>query len=514
MWRVIGLGLLAIVGAAAALGVYLSDKIYLRDNHAEVSAGMLEQAFTPAEIEADIEYMIAKFRETHVNFDAIIDAETLQRMRSEMSNALDAPKTRIEAYRLISRHNHRLQDGHTMISRPAEEWRGYRNHGGMVIPFSVRFSGAGLIVDQALADDLPLENGAHIESINGVAAADLAAWSAEAQSGEGEALRLAYAERSFPADLWAYGIRAPFILDVTGDAGSRRIEHGGIGYADHRARARTSADAYSYRALDATTGLLSFNRMSGPLSGFKAFLKNTFREIKAGGVQTLILDLRDNGGGDSRLGDALHAYLSDLDYPAVKRVDVKVTEDIKKFYRTLLPPGFRWIPLHRFVPVLHLIEQTPPGQSFEFYPDAASPQPWPRPKADQFGGKLIVLTSQRTYSSAVIFAAPLKHFGRAVFVGEETGEPLIFFGENYTFDLPNTKLQAQVSHKAFTLVGAGDERTGIIPDIAAPAQHALSAAMALAEGKDTSSRTVSDTQLFPAQNSDGAVDAAGAESRK
>jgi hypothetical protein len=78
----------------------------------------------------------------------------------------------------------------------------------------------------------------------------------------------------------------------------------------------------------------------------------------------------------------------------------------------------------------------------------------------------------------VIFAAPLKHFGRATFIGQETGEPLIFFGENYYFDLPNSKLEAQVSHKKFVLVGARDERRGIVPDfVADQGQDALEVAL-------------------------------------
>ena len=91
---------------------------------------------------------------------------------------------------------------------------------------------------------------------------------------------------------------------------------------------------------------------------------------------------------------------------------------------------------------------------------------------------LYILIGPRTYSSAVIFAAPLKHFSRATFVGRETGEPLIFFGENYYFDLQATKLQAQVSHKTFALVGADGARRGVLPDIeTARGDDALAAAL-------------------------------------
>ena len=71
----------------------------------------------------------------------------------------------------------------------------------------------------------------------------------------------------------------------------------------------------------------------------------------------------------------------------------------------------------------------------------------------QYHGTLSILIGPRTYSSAVIFAAPFKHYHLATMIGEETGEPLVFYGDDYDFDLPATHLQAQVSHKRFTLLG-------------------------------------------------------------
>lgn len=54
----------------------------------------------------------------------------------------------------------------------------------------------------------------------------------------------------------------------------------------------------------------------------------------------------------------------------------------------------------------------------------------------------------------------------------------MIFGENHVFDLPNSRLQAVVSHKRFDLVGEGDHRTGLQPDIAVAAAGALDVAIA------------------------------------
>jgi C-terminal processing protease CtpA/Prc len=47
---------------------------------------------------------------------------------------------------------------------------------------------------------------------------------------------------------------------------------------------------------------------------FDSFLKETFTGIKAHEPAGLIVDLRNNGGGDSRLGNQLLSYLTDAPY--------------------------------------------------------------------------------------------------------------------------------------------------------------------------------------------------------
>ncbi|WP_421785111.1 S41 family peptidase [Hyphobacterium sp.] len=223
--------------------------------------------------------------------------------------------------------------------------------------------------------------------------------------------------------------------------------------------------------------------MPSRVGDFRRFLDDSFRELSARGAGTLIIDIRDNEGGDWRAGSLLHRYITDRDYPAIGRVDVRVTERIQAYYRTLLPAGFRWLPLHRLVPILRRIQTGEPGSVFSIHPDGEAPRDWRSETDNAFRGRLIVVTGPATYSSAVIFAAPLHHYGRAILISEETGERTVFFGENYVFDLPNSRLQVAVSHKRSDLVGDGDHQTGLRPDISVDASEALEAAIEYAASR-------------------------------
>ncbi len=196
-------------------------------------------------------------------------------------------------------------------------------------------------------------------------------------------------------------------------------------------------------------------------------MKASFKEIREKGATSVIIDIRENSGGDSRQADELQSYISDLTLPALERVSVHATPEVKAIYRTLLPPGFRWIPIGRAVPMLRGVAAAADGAYFEFTPGPDRPRKRRFKNRLSFTGDVFVLIGTRTYSSAAIFAAPLKHWGRATLVGAPTGEPMIFFGDRYEFDLARTGLVASVSHKSFRLFGAQDETGGVVPDIAA-----------------------------------------------
>lgn len=464
MWKIISGAVAAIIVVIGGLGLYLSDKIYLRDNHRTVPRAEFDRLYSPDEVQEDIAALTSTIRKIHPDFEGVAGV-VFEARCAALAASLDGPMTRVEVYRRLAPLNHYLRDGHTYLRPPLEERLAYEAAGGRYLPMTVRIFQESLIVKRPLIPEANIEARDKITAINGVSASELAAFSLKSQSGESLALRRAYAEKFFYRDLWAAGVESPFAIRIRRDGAELVVTSPGLAKSDYIEKRNAAAPGNAFTILENNIALLTFNDMPLPNREFRQFLKSSFESLNRRSVNTLIIDMRENGGGDSRAGDMLMTYLTDQALPSVKHVDVKVTEEIKRYYKTLLPAGFRWIPLHWGVPMLRNIQNEPPDGTFRFYPGPDTPRPRRRQPEYAFDGQLYVLTGPRTYSSAVIFAAPMKHYGRATFVGEETGEPLIFFGENYYFDLPHTRLQAQVSHKMFTLVGASDAHTGILPDI-------------------------------------------------
>ena len=460
-----------IAGAMAVmvigLGLYLSGQIYLRPGYKPATAAIMARRFSPDELRADFQALTAMIEHVHPNIRAIVNVAAYGRKKDEIRSSLDHPMTRLEFARLVSSINGMYQDGHTELHRPQEEWEVVKAREA-VIPLHLAFDDDGATILRAT--DLPqIPDGVRLVSINGVSAADLRDWMTDRVSGEALAFRRSYAADRFASGAWQRDLKAPFTIKWRTPNSTSEFETVTPGVKFERWNSTggpLGTGAYRLE-INGDVALLVINTLDGPLDKFKSFLMSAFANIQDQHVISVVLDLRQNTGGDSRQGDLLQSFLSDEVLPAVAEVVVKATPEVKLRYKTLLPENFRWIPLNSLVPMLRGIQNAPDDSFYRFDPDPPTPRArWFRNPL-VFKGDLYVLISQVTYSSAVIFAQPFKYWRRATFIGETTGEPLRFYGDNYEFELPNTKLQASVSHKQFSLLGARDPNGGIEPDIRA-----------------------------------------------
>ncbi len=465
MWKWIAGPFAGLLVLLVGLGAYLNDKLYLRFDHATVSPSDFDRRFQPRALRADFVYLTTTIERLHPNFSAIVDRQSYGSRKASILAALDRPMTRLEFFRLAATINGEFRDGHTELLAPREEWDAFKASSAGAPPLVIRFDEGGAVFSKALG--IPIAAGSRLRAINGVETSALRERYTGRTSGEGLSFRWADASRQFPRETWEEGLRPPYHLAWTAPDGTLRdAAANGVAFKTWDQARGTLGAATFHLNIETGVAHLVVSSLDAPPAEFKAFLKSAFTQIRDKRVAVVVLDLRQNTGGDSRQGDLLQSYLSDDTLPALSRVSVRTSPEVKAAYRTLLPPGFRWIPLNAVVPMLRGIQGGPDGGFYVFDPDGAAPRRRMFTNGLAFKGELYVLIGPVTYSSAVIFAAPLKYWKRAIFVGEAAGEPLTFYGDNYEFDLPNTKLQASVSHKAFTLLGSTGSRSWLQPDIA------------------------------------------------
>ncbi len=164
---------------------------------------------------------------------------------------------------------------------------------------------------------------------------------------------------------------------------------------------------------------------------YKKYYKQIFKYLKQHPNSKLILDLRDNPGGDFRHGNRFLTYLSsekvllNFERPRKDRAE----NEFVKFNG--------WDKVVQFAFAIKPRKYKAEGQITETFVY--------RPKKNAFNGKLYVITNGITFSQAALVSSHLREHG-AMFLGQETGGAEL--GCNgiltYKLELPNSGIKLDI----------------------------------------------------------------------
>jgi C-terminal processing protease CtpA/Prc len=188
-----------------------------------------------------------------------------------------------------------------------------------------------------------------------------------------------------------------------------------------------------------------------------AFFERVFTEARSGNVSTLILDLRDNGGGEDELGRVLFSYFADQPF---------------RYYRDLVVNKlsfsfFKYVPDREPLPA-NVHEMVKPGVDGKYHLVGHPNWGIQQPAAPHFGGKVVVLMNGGSFSTTCEFLSTLHNHGGATFVGEESAGG--YYGNTsgaaVSVVLPNSKLILPVQLVGYYLAIEGNAMGahGIRPD--------------------------------------------------
>lgn len=219
-------------------------------------------------------------------------------------------------------------------------------------------------------------------------------------------------------------------------------------------------ETYSY-TIDSVNGIAIMDfRSFSDVKRMEHFADSMFRELADKNIPNLIIDIRNNGGGNSSVGDVLLSYITPEPFVQMEKMLVRVTPTTARLMHN---PGIR--------------------PMFAFYEADSTSYTMPRSiKEGHYNGNVYLLTSNTTFSSAGSFAWAFKVCGMGKVVGEETGGMNVCYGDVLRYKLPISKMNAFMSWKRFWQFRADENDIhGTLPDIEVPADDALDKAIQLAK---------------------------------
>lgn len=203
------------------------------------------------------------------------------------------------------------------------------------------------------------------------------------------------------------------------------------------------------------------------LARFDKFVAAMMAEIEAKGVETLVVDLQYNSGGNSNLGEVLLSWLKPYAEIESYGVDVRISKMLLErypYYRDFTFDG----------------EQLKMGEVYDMWQfdhnrgrdiDYSAPQDSSQHilnfDAERiFRGNVVFVEGQDSYSSATLLLTKARDCGVGIIVGEPSGGKPSHYGDLLYCTLPNTKTIATVSHKHFVRPSReAKESDYITPDV-------------------------------------------------
>ena len=196
------------------------------------------------------------------------------------------------------------------------------------------------------------------------------------------------------------------------------------------------------------------------------FYKQSFKKIKKFETKTLIIDLRNNGGGRLAEIATLYSYQTDKDFKFIEKS--LVTKKTSLLYADYYKGGGVSVKILKtifapfYYPIMYFSVHKNEGNYYSYINSKVK-----KINANNFKGKVYVLINGGSFSASSIISSNLKGSKRAIFVGEETGGAYngTVAGRMPLVEMPHSKINVRMGLMACIPVYKTDiEGHGIYPD--------------------------------------------------
>jgi len=391
------------------------------------------QLYSVQELKEDFNYFRKRFENADPALYLYTPKPEFDSYSDSLSSTIAQPLGAREFYNLLTLMNTKLMDGHVHIF-PKTEWINYQNQHGFFLPFHLTFLGQHLYIDMNNSTDRSISEGTELFSINGEKAADIINFMMSRQIRDGY-------NQTYPRwilNTWFkeyygfhFGYPSSFQIEyqtgveVKKQITVRAIRKDSIRFYQKKyypsRKNPGEGEGLSLQFDPGTeTAILTIKSFDNEMlketihQEFRKAISGFFDQIRDKKSSHLILDLRDNQGGDVENGSLLISHLMNEPFVLVSayyKIGNKQSANMEE----------------------RIVKTTGPKMGQQ------------QPNAHPFRGKLLILVNGGSFSNSGIVSSTLDHYKRGEFIGEETGgNKNIICGDADSFTLPHTGISVEV----------------------------------------------------------------------
>jgi hypothetical protein len=427
-----------------------------------LSVHLNSQMLSPEEMKADFQIFRKALEARHPEMYAYTSQKEFSELFDQTLNSLNSPMSRREFYVAMSPLVVALRCGHTKwLVRGKDMYYPFFEEN--LFPLALYFlDQKAFVMGSFTREEVPV--GGELISLNGESLKQIMIRLLNNLSfGDGYSLGGKYYQLNhfFPGIYSTfYGASKGYDVEIEAEGIVRKYHFKGAGLNEIRLyqnKAKAEDEPFKLELIDNTTARLDINRFfTYPGEGnYHKFLKNSFREIEAKGINDLIIDLRGNEGGNENWGIELYRYLAREPFRYYDKITVKrgKASDLK----LKIPLTYR---------AASIFNRNNNGLA-EF--TTSRGLRINKPFQDSFRGTAWLLLDGQSFSVATEFAGKAKSDKLCIVVGTETagGYSLNTSGFFTIVNLPNSEIDLGIPLLGFHTAVPGENNPagrGILPD--------------------------------------------------
>jgi hypothetical protein len=389
--------------------------------------------YSVRDLKEDFNYFKKRFENSDPALYLYTSKQDFDSYCDSLSATIVQPTTARVFYNLLTLLNTKLMDGHVHIF-PNPEFIRYQNQQGVFLPFHITCNGEHLYIDMNNTYDRSIAEGDELISINGEKAPAIIRFLLMHQIRDGY-------NQTYPRWIlnnwfkeyygFHFGYPASFQIELQSHDGLTKrstikallkdsIRFYQKKYYSTRKNSGDGEGLILQFDGETETAMLKIKSFDNEMlkdiyhQEFGKTISGFFDRIREKKSKHLILDLRDNQGGEVENGSLLISHLLDTHFVMVGA-----------YYK---------------------ISNTQSGNMKDRIVNTTGPSMGPQqPDVQPFTGKLLILVNGGSFSNTGIVAAALAHYRRGEFIGEETGgNSNIICGDAESDSLPHSGIAFEI----------------------------------------------------------------------
>lgn len=461
----------------------------------EIKPSEIAEKIPVHQLHEDIDEFIDILEEVHVNPYMKISKDKFYQAVDSVKQSITDSLNRQQFYQVFTPLVDLLNDSHTGVKFPSGIWKHYQYEAdGLFFPMAIIITKDKRIFVQRDFSENSIPDYTEILSINSKKSEDIINTFVKYDSSPIETSSIKRVERKFHDFMWwILDFRGPYTVET--NIGTFNVD--GQTWAEYVRNHNIFKNSNSssngnivLNEVDTSTCILKITSYSGSLSEFKIQIEEKFKMIQEKAYENLIIDVRNNGGGNDENGRTVLDFITDKPYsealastfmmkrskryensikckaPWIIRPMVNLrtvswfNKEYRKLFKALLktPRGENAI---AHLPLNEPTENTHRSKDNVFVLSILEPTE----NSYRFKGNVYILSNHNSYSATTAFLGAVKDYGLGTIIGTETGDCPTGFGQNLYFELNNSRLRCHSSTTfMIRLSGDTDMTHGVIPD--------------------------------------------------